>query len=314
MHVHTTSFDVNNSVQSLPTVDDAIEDVWRASQDADERLGRPLGGWWSLTTWASAQQALHVADSVVGVAAIEYRDGMAVAEGRVALHPTHRQSPNAMQVVTAVVDLARASGASELRLYLPEAATWATQPAQTLGFRHIRTQFVLLRAADAAPLVAAPVANVELRKLRDGEEPQLLAALNHAWADTWNFRPITLTALMRDLDRHRSGMLVAVVPSNHHTIVGTCHAMFDSTQQNPGGGPSAWISNLTIDPQWRSKGLGRALLAAGLRYLHEQGAGTVALGVDGGAVAARSLYHKAGFHPINIVGIWERLLIKQTAM
>lgn len=308
MQLNTTSFDVINAAQSLPAVDDAIEGVWRASQDADEPFGRPQGGWWSLTAWASSQQVLHVAASVVGVAAIEYCHELSIAEGRVALHPAYRQPAYALDLVTAMLDLARASGASALRLYVPAAATWATQSAQSLGFRLVRTQHILLRPANAAPLVAAPIADVEIRKLRDDEEPQLLTALNRAWADTWNFRPITAAALTRDLERHRSGMLVAVVPSNHQTIVGTCHAIFDPAQQNPGGGPSAWISNLTIDLQWRGQGLGAALLATGLRYLGEQGAHTVALGVDGGAVAARNLYRKADFHPISAVGIWEATL------
>ena len=38
----------------------------------------------------------------------------------------------------------------------------------------------------------------------------------------------------------------------------------EQTEQNPDGAPRAWISNLTVDPSQRGRGLGRAMLLAGI--------------------------------------------------
>ena len=72
-------------------------------------------------------------------------------------------------------------------------------------------------------------------------------------------------------------MPVAVADGDQSRILGTVHARFDLTHHNPDGHPYAWISNLTIDPAWRGKGLGRALLAAGVANLQQRGACSVAL-------------------------------------
>ncbi len=161
----------------------------------------------------------------------------------------------------------------------------------------------MLRPADAALPGVVLVPGVRIRSIIDGEEPALLQFLNHAWAGTWNFRPITMEALQADLGGQRQGMLIAVDEADPGRILGTCHAMFDQGYRNPDGQPYAWISNLTTDPAARGRGLGRALLTAGLHELHAQGAGSVALGVDGGAVVPLALYRSVGFATISAVAI-----------
>ncbi|MDP9372753.1 MAG: GNAT family N-acetyltransferase, partial [Chloroflexota bacterium] len=182
--------------------------------------------------------------------------------------------------------------------------------ARARGFRPFRAQHVMLRPADAPPPPIPRVAGARIRPLREGEEPALLAALNRAWAETWNFRPLAGAALAADLAGQRAGFLVAEATAGDARIVGTVHARFDPRERNPGGGPYAWISNLTTDPAWRGRGLGRALLAAGITYLRGRGAGSVALGVDGGAAVPVALYRSAGFETIGMVEIWEAPLAR----
>lgn len=284
---------------------DAGQWVWSVSQDADEPLGRPADGWWSIMDWATITRVLVAAGAVVGVAAVEYRPGAEAAEARVALLPGRRRHQAAKTLIHTTIALARDLDAPLVRLYTPAAATWATAPAQASGFHLLREQHIMLRP-DLKPLAALSVASVWIRPLQDGEEPALLQALNRAWSGTWNFRPITLEALIRDLQGRRKGMFVAVDASDQTRIVGTCHAIFDPGRRNPDGHPYAWISNLTTDEEWRGQGLGRALVVTGLEYLRVQGARSVALGVDGGATIPLNLYRSLGFAPISTVDIWER--------
>ncbi|MDE3078374.1 MAG: GNAT family N-acetyltransferase, partial [Chloroflexota bacterium] len=129
---------------------------------------------------------------------------------------------------------------------------------------------------------------------------------NRAWADTWNFRPIPMAALAADLDGQREGFLLALEKPQERVIAGTVHAIFDRTAKNPDDGPHAWISNLTVIPTWRGRGLGRALLAAGLHHLAGRGARSAGLGVDGGNPVPVSLYRSVGFEVIDTMELWER--------
>jgi len=242
---------------------------------------------------------------VIGFAAIEYQSGAEAAEARVALLAARRRASFARRLLAATLQLAQEAGAPLVRLYVPAGATWAIDAASGQNFRAVRTQHIMLRSPAAPPLDTFPVAGVKVRPLLAGEEPQLLAALNRAWAGTWNARPLTPEVLSQDLAGQRSGMLVAV-DEHGGNIVATAHALFNAESSNPDGQPYAWISNLTVDPAWRGRGLGRAMLAAGLAYLRDRVARSVALGVDGGATAPLTLYQSAGFTPISTVIILER--------
>jgi ribosomal protein S18 acetylase RimI-like enzyme len=220
---------------------------------------------------------------VIGLAAVEVSNGD-VAEGRLALVADRRTRSAARALVNAALAIARSGGAERLRLVIPTQA----KSFGTMAFPNVD--------------------GVDVRPLRSGEDSALLAALNRAWAGTWGFSPIPPDALAGDLRGQRDGMLVATDAGDDSRIVATVHAIFDFDARNLDGGPSAWISNLTTDPDWRGRGLGRLMLARGIGSLLERGAESVMLGVDGGNEAAVGLYQSAGFEIVSTTDIWERSL------
>jgi mycothiol synthase len=157
------------------------------------------------------------------------------------------------------------------------------------------------------PELRAP-AGVHIRPMLAGEEPRVLDALNRNWADTWGFTPIRSEMLEHDLDGQRAGMLLGVDAVDDGRILATCHAVFDETDRNPDGDPRAWISNLTVDPDARGRGLGRALLLAGLRFLRDRGAGSITLGVDADDPPPLRLYESVGFQPMSGLRMWDKTL------
>jgi mycothiol synthase len=169
----------------------------------------------------------------------------------------------------------------------------------------VRTIYHMLRPADAPPAVARPVPGLTIRPVAEGEDAALLAALNHAWADTWDFLPITAEMLAQDLEGQRAGMLVGTLGQDP-TIIATCHAVWEPADQNPDGSPAAWISNVTTAPAQRGKGVARALLVAGLDFLRARGARSVTLGVDAGNAAPLNLYRSVGFEVFSSVQALER--------
>jgi GNAT superfamily N-acetyltransferase len=282
-----------------------VQALWAASQDADDAPFRPTCGWWSLAAWATAAWLLRDAGGeTVGVAAVEGKSG-AVAEARLALRPGRRTAGHSDVLVRAALTLGRRLGATDLRLYAPAAAGWAVGAAARHGFALARAQHVMLLPAEMPTPALPTVEGVDIRSLADGEEGALLVALNRAWAGTWNFRPLTAEALGADLAR---GAFLLAVARSDGRIVGTVQPLAAPAATNPDGNPHAWVSNLTTDPAQRGRGLGRALLAAAIGRLRAGGARSVALGVDGGAVAPVALYRSAGFEVVATVELWERPL------
>jgi mycothiol synthase len=285
-----------------------LQAVWSASQDVDDPASRPRDGWWSITDWASTIRPLTMNGEVIGLTAVEVSDGDDVAEGRLALVADRRTRSAAKALVSAALGIARSGGAERLRLVIPGQATWAGDAVRAAGFETIRATHVMLRPATAGPMASPNVGGVDVRPLRPGEDSALLAALNRAWAGTWGFSPIPPAALAADLQGQRDGMLVATDADDDSRIVATVHTIFDPVARNLDGGPSAWISNLTTDPDWRGRGLGRLMLARGIGSLHHRGAESVMLGVEGGNDAAVGLYRSAGFDVVSTTDIWERSL------
>jgi ribosomal protein S18 acetylase RimI-like enzyme len=231
-----------------------------------------------------------------------------VVEARIALDPAYRQHDYAPLLVEAATNLVREADAQRIRLAVPTRAAWAEPAVRAAGFQPVRTVKHMLLAADVAVPRLSVADGVRIRPMHADEDQRLLDALNRNWADTWGFTPIHAEMLTLDLDGQRQGMLLGVDANDDTRILATCHAVFDETDRNPDGYPRAWISNLTVDPDARQRGLGRALLVAGLASLRARGAGSITLGVDADDPAPLRLYESVGFRPISAIQMWDKPL------
>jgi mycothiol synthase len=287
-----------------------VQAVWEASHTVDDPAGRPRGGW-SVEAWATSTSALVLGEELIGVAAIRAESPQAeVVEGRLALDPAHRQPAFARVLVQAALELALAADGQTLRLVVPGGADWAEPAVREAGFQPVRSIYHMLLPAEVpVPALQVPP-GVHIRAMHAGEESRVLEALNRAWEGTWSFQPIHADMLARDLEGQRDGMLLGVEADSPTRILATCHAVFDRTDQNPDGHPRAWISNLTVDPDARGRGLGRALLVAGMDFLRQRGAGSITLGVDAGDPAPLRLYESVGFQAISAIQAWDKAITR----
>lgn len=290
---------------------DALQAVLEASTSHDDPAGWSRGGW-SVAAWAARSQVLMAEDRVVGFVAVRAEtapDGAMPV--RVALEPALRQAPLAVALVQGGVDLVREIGGERARLFVPSSAAWIQAAAGTAGFARVRTiAFMVLPASAPQPDPPAPTAEpaYSMRSIRPGEDEHVLAALNRAWTGTWNFVPITIEMLKRDLNMHREGMLLAVEVDAPDHIIGTCHAVYVAGEQNPDGSTRAWISNVTVDPDFRSRGIARGMLTAGIAHLRARGATSISLGVDADNPAPFRLYTSVGFEVSSAQEAWDKEL------
>jgi mycothiol synthase len=283
---------------------EVIQTIWEASYSVDDPAGFSRGGW-SVGAWSTDHRVLVRGGRLVGLAAVRAEaapDGAMPA--RVALVPDARQPALAEMIVNSAVDLVTAAGGHVVRLFLPDRAQWAVRAAEANGFRPVRTMAQMMLPANAPTPPQESIEGVQVRPMRPNEEGLVLEALNRAWAGTWNFVPIAPEMLAADLQGQREGMLLGIADDG--SIAGTCHAMFALDDRNPDGQPRAWISNLTVDPAHRNRGLARHLLAAAIADLRARGATSITLGVDADNPAPFRLYQSVGFEIQTRLTAWDR--------
>ena len=285
---------------------DTLQAIWHSSYAHDDPGGFARGGW-SVSAWSTETRVLVVDQQPVGLAAIRSEaaaDG--AMPGRMALELEARQPVLADLLVRAVVDLVVEAGGQIARLFVPERAGWAVAAAEANAFRPVRTIAHMLLPAEVPTPARRALAGLEVRPIRDGEDSLVLDALNRAWAGTWNFASISPAMLAEDLRGQREGMLLAIDADGR--IGATCHAVYAPDDQNPDGSPRAWISNVTVDPGLRGRGVARAMLATGIDHLRARGARSISLGVDADDPAPYGLYRSVGFQVVTRMQAWDRLL------
>lgn len=289
-----------------PTETDTLQAIWEASYAADDPASWSRGGW-SVAAWATDTRVLEHGGQIVGVVAVRAEstpDGAMPA--RLALAVPARTPEHAALLVDGAMDLVRAAGGHRVRLFIPSLATWTKDAARAANFEPVRSVAHMLLPASVPTPVTNGVPGLRLRTIRPAEDRAVVEALNRNWAGTWNFVEIPLEMLQEDLVGQREGMLLAVDADDR--IVATCHAVYEPTQKNPDGAPRAWISNLTVDPNYRKRGIARAMLAAGLTYLRGRGGRSITLGVDASDPAPFSLYQSVGFKVWTSQEAWDKVL------
>jgi mycothiol synthase len=254
-------------------------------------------------------RVLVVDEQIVGVAAVRAElDAEGIVPIRIALAGEARQPQLARMLVEGALQLAATvPGAARTRLWVPSRADWAVTAAREAGLKSVRSVAHMLLPAETPTPTSPPIEGLHIRAIRPGEEARVLDALNRAWTGTWSFVMIPLQMLEQDLEGQREGMLLGFL-GNDPRIVGTCHAVYEPNEQNPDGQPRAWISNLTVNPDFRRKGIARAMLVAGIAHLRARGATSITLGVDAGDVAPVRLYESVGFGVVSSVEAWDEQL------
>lgn len=156
-------------------------------------------------------------------------------------------------------------------------------------------------AHDFHPETAAAV--LVLARPLEGPPPQEVGpatAADHA----------RLTKLHDDLfpDARASGAEVIDAPHPHRIVLVARRAggLTGYIAVEHHGGDQGYLDFVGVRPDLRRRGLGRALVTAGVHWLQEQGCETVSLTIGEDLRAARSLYESVGFVEERLVRPWRK--------
>jgi len=217
----------------------------------------------------------------------ELEIGRVISDG--AVHPAHRGRGLGSRLLEIAVDQSRKLGAEVVQIPIVQRMAASRSFVENKGFVPVRRhwQMSLTQYGGGALQVAH---GFELRHFFPGDEEGLCALQNLAFAGSWGFRPNTVEEIRYLVNTsccHPQGIPLI---TEGQRMVAYCWTMDDPIEKEKG-----CIRMMGVDPVYRGRGLGRAILVAGIEYLVKRGMREIELLVDSRNAAAKRLYQSVGF-------------------
>ena len=212
----------------------------------------------------------------------------AIIEGVV--HPAFRGQGVGRRLLQRAVERSRALGARLAHASTTPQGVAAQRLLIGAGFHEVRRQWqVRLELADFP--VGEPVEGYKVRSMSDGEEPLLTQLQNRTFAGSWGFAPNVakeITYRVRMGGGRPEDVLFLVVEAQPAAYCWTKSQVLDGEQVG-----IVWMIGAV--PEFRGRGLGRAMLMESISFLKEKGARAIELTVYADNAPAVELYKATGF-------------------
>jgi mycothiol synthase len=201
---------------------------------------------------------------------------------------------------------ARELGRSGVRAIVAERDEATRSLAKSRGYRPIRYSFRMLIEHESEPSPPVFPDGLDLRVMRPGEERDVHAAFNDAFADSWEFHPTSFESFCKwNLERDGSRPDLWWLATDGEEIAGLCiNRMSDDGDPEHG-----YVHLLGVRRPWRRHGLGEALLRHSFGDFWRRGTRRVSLDVDAeNPTGALRLYERVGMHQVRRTDTYEKQL------
>jgi mycothiol synthase len=244
------------------------------------------------------QTDLWVADlngKLVGCLSVTLESGIgrALLEGLVL--PLQRRKGIATALFAGAWQRVMLAGMKSAQINVRETNLAAKNLLNKLGFTFIRFFIEMQLDIERARRPAIGQGTTSSRRLRPGEEKLLTDIQNRCFADTWGFNPNTEEEITYRLNMHGRCPQDVTLTYLGDRPIGYCWTIINADENASRKTSRGWIHMLGVDPDYRQKDIGKAILSNGLEDLRARGIDIVELTVDSENPAARSLYESVGF-------------------
>ncbi|MFL5733665.1 MAG: GNAT family N-acetyltransferase [Chloroflexia bacterium] len=183
--------------------------------------------------------------------------------------------------------------------YVFDSQTSSVEAWEELGLRRVRTGWTMARGL-LEPVEEEPAPEgVILRTYRYPEDnEQALQAFNSALANYYDFHPVSQSAWDREMGAPYSRpdlSWLAFSEGDRDRAIGVAGCQVNESQNEQAGRLEGWIEGIGVVPDFRGRGIGKALLSRCLQSLRDAGLETALADVDSESTAAVGLFQGAGF-------------------
>ncbi len=208
-----------------------------------------------------------------------------------ALHPEHRSDELRGEILSLGVTQGKAVGSRVAHLCLPHVDRSWDAPLDKAGLSLVRSYWLMQWQELEPPQSPAPD-GFAVRTLQPGEGHVLAAVQNAAFGQSWGFSPNTPEQTEYHAAVRSTGPSGVLLLQHGDDIAGYCWTLTEEQDEGP---PIGTISMIGVHPSYRSRGLSKSILAAGMQHLCANGVGYVKLDVDSTNQPAIGLYTSVGF-------------------
>ena len=162
------------------------------------------------------------------------------------------------------------------------------------GMDVVRSLWKMRWQSEGVPEVRLP-SGFAVRSLVAGQDEETLTDLqNVSFGENWGFSPNTVDQIRARVEQNRGGPESIIFITEQGKPAAYNWTMFYADDNAPSG----VIAMTGVRPDYRGRGIGRAVVTAGIAYLVERGASYVDLEVDADNTPARELYLNLGFRKV----------------
>lgn len=226
---------------------------------------------------------------MVGYAAMERELEIGRVILNIAVHPKHRGRGMGSSLLEIAANHSYDLGSEVLQIPISQGLHTSENFVGKRGFRVVRCHWHMSLAEYREMTLKIPI-GFEFLHFLPGDEESLCTLQNMSFTGSWGFRPNTVEEICYLLKTSWCRPDCILYINNGRRNVGYCWTMDDPTDREKG-----YIRMMGINPRYRGRGLGKAILIAGIEYLMQNGIKEIELSVDGRNQIAKRLYQSLGF-------------------
>ena len=234
------------------------------------------------------------AGDAVGYSLVSYEPPIARAVAGGGVLPGHRGKGIGRALMRRVVEHAETLGVDVLHVEAGVTHSDANHLLASHGMEVVKSLWKMRWEGEDMPDVSLP-AGFAVRSLVAGEDEQTLTDLqNVSFGENWGFSPNTVEQIRVRVEHNSGGPESVIFITDDGTPAAYNWTMFFADDREPSG----VIAMTGVHPEYRGRGIGRAVVTAGIAHLVERGANFVDLEVESENTPARELYLKLGFRKV----------------
>ena len=273
-----------------------------SAQTLSEALGRP--------NHVPGQDlfVVEAAGKVVGYIDVRSELGIGRAVLDCLVHPEHRRKGLATELFHHAGRRAREVGARVVHVPVLEENAAGKGLLAKLGFGFVRRFLELSRELSELHLADGEQGALLSRHLQPGEEDKLAQIQNRSFAGTWGYNPTGVEDIVYRLNMTGCSPEDVILIFAADRPVGYCWTLVNPEASAAVGTSVGRIYMLGVEPDYRSSGIGKRALLAGLAHLRSKGIEVAELTVDSQNPAACALYESGGFKISSTSAWYEKTL------